>query len=82
MAQRLAGAMSLLAFVFCLLIGGFQAQNPFATTVSRALAAMAVTYIVGLIIGAMAQKMLDENLATTSQKKQEISEANSAPSDR
>lgn len=54
--------MSLIAFAICLLIGAFEADNSFATTVQRALLAMVITLFVGLLIGAMAQKMLDENL--------------------
>ena len=51
-----------------MLIGGFEADNSFATTVQRALVAMVVTLIVGLIVGAMAQKMLDENLKHEEEK--------------
>jgi hypothetical protein len=68
MSQRIAAAASLLAFAVCLITGAFQAGNPFATVVSRALAAMAVTYVVGLVVGAMAQKMLDENLRPHEEK--------------
>jgi len=59
--------MSLIIFAACLLIG-IQAENSFGTTIGRALVAMAGTFVIGLIIGAMAQKMLDENLAQQEQK--------------
>ena len=54
--------MALLAFATCL-VAGMGADNTFATSVTRALWAMAGSYLVALVIGAMAQKMLDENLA-------------------
>ena len=62
MAKRISASLSLIAFAICLLIGAFEADNSFATTVQRALLAMVITLVVGLLIGAMAQKMLDENL--------------------
>jgi hypothetical protein len=62
MPTRLAAILALLAFAFCLVIGGLEAGNTFATTVSRALAAMAGTFVIGLVLGAMGQKMIDENL--------------------
>jgi hypothetical protein len=62
MARRISASLSLIAFAICLLIGAFEADNSFLTTVQRALVAMVVTLVVGLLIGAMAQKMLDENL--------------------
>ena len=62
MAKRISASLSLIAFAICLLIGAFEADNSFATTVQRALVAMVITLVVGLLIGTMAQKMLDENL--------------------
>ena len=62
MPQRLAATMALLAFAVCLVIGGIQTDNPFTTTVMRALIAMAGTFAVGLLVGVMGQKMIDENL--------------------
>jgi NhaP-type Na+/H+ or K+/H+ antiporter len=62
MAQRLAAVAALIVFSVCLLIGGFGAGNPFITAVERALVAMAATLGLGLIVGWMAQKMLDENI--------------------
>jgi hypothetical protein len=63
MPTRLAAILALIAFAVCLFAGGWQADNPFTTTVVRALAAMAVTFLVGLVVGHMAKTMLDENLA-------------------
>jgi hypothetical protein len=68
MPQRLAAAMALLAFAVSLYIGGIQTDNPFTTTVTRALVAMAGTFVIGLIVGAMGQKMIDENMKTAKQK--------------
>jgi hypothetical protein len=63
MTRRIAASLSLIAFAVCLVMGGFQAENSFSTSVQRALVAMVITLIVGLAVGAMAQKMLDENIA-------------------
>jgi hypothetical protein len=68
MPQRLAAVMALLAFAVCLLVGGIQADNPFTTTVSRALLAMAGTFVIGLIVGTMGQKMIEENLKMEQEK--------------
>ena len=68
MAKRISASLSLIAFAICLLIGAFEADNSFATTVQRALLAMVITLFVGLLIGAMAQKMLDENLKQHEEK--------------
>lgn len=81
MQQRMAGSMAIIAFAVCLLIGGWQADNTFTTTVCRALAAMAGTFVVGLILGAVAQKMLEENLRTE-EKKLKNNEAKPAAEDR
>ena len=67
MAQRIASAMSLIVFTVCL-FAGTSAGNPFGTVVSRALLAMAMTMVIGLVIGSMAQKMLDENMKIQAQK--------------
>lgn len=63
MVRRMAGSLSLLAFAVCL-VAGLNAGNPAATVLSNALAAMGVTFVVGLAVGAMAQRMLDENVAS------------------
>ncbi len=78
MPKRIAATLSIIVFAVCLLIGAFEADNTFATTVQRALMAMAVTLIVGLVIGAMAQKMLDENLKPQEEKVQNLSKTEGA----
>src|SRR3954464_11450767 len=76
MVKRLAGAMSLLAFAVCL-VAGIEADNPPAGILSKALVAMAGTFVVALVVGAMGQKMLDEHLAAE-QKKAAAAEAAAA----
>ena len=63
MPQRLAAILASLAFAVCLYVGAFEAGNPFTTTVERALAAMGVTYVVGLVVGTMGRRAIEENLA-------------------
>lgn len=67
MIPRVAAAMSLVVFMVCLL-AGMAADNPFSTIIVRALLAMAATMVIGLVVGSMAQKMLDENIAAEEQK--------------
>ena len=67
MPTRIAAIASLLAFTVCLVAGGFGAGNAFGTIVGRALLAMACTFAVGLIVGLMGQKMLEERLAEAGQ---------------
>jgi hypothetical protein len=67
MPQRIAASLSLIAFAVCLGVG-VAAGNPFGTVVSRALLAMLATLVIGLVVGAMAQKMLDENLHADAEK--------------
>jgi hypothetical protein len=62
MVRRIAASMALVAFFVCIL-AGMQAENPFTTVVGKALVAMLVTFAVGLVLGTMAQKMIDENMA-------------------
>jgi hypothetical protein len=62
MPTRLAAILALLVFAVCLLVGGIETGNTFSTTVGRALAAMLGTFVIGLVIGSMGQKMIDENL--------------------
>ena len=62
MIRRIAASMALVAFAVCIVVG-LEAGNPFTTVVSRALVALVGTFVLGLVVGAMAQKMLDENLA-------------------
>ena len=67
MAKRMAGVLSIVVFAFCLLLG-LRAGNPFSTIVSRALVGMAGTYVVGLVLGAAAQRMVDENVRDEERK--------------
>jgi len=73
MANRLAGCCALVVFAFCLVLG-LKANNTFSTTVTRALVAMGGTFVVGLLIGWIAQKMLDENLKSEEEKLKKQSE--------
>lgn len=60
MPNRIAGILALIAFAMCLLVGGFEASNPFTTVVWRSLVALFGTYVVGYIIGIAAERMLGE----------------------
>lgn len=80
MSRRLAVVVSLVVFAVCLL-SGMEAGNTFAETLRRALVGMLGTLVVGLVVGAMAQKMLDEN-AKQMEKKTEISESKVEPKGR
>jgi uncharacterized membrane protein len=73
MASRIAAILALIAFVTCLVIGAFEASNSFSTTVLRALVAMVITLLIGLVLGAMAQKMLDENMQPEEEKLKKVS---------
>ena len=68
MTRKIAVTSALLVFAVCVVVG-MQAGNTFSGVVSKALMAMVVTLAVGLVVGAMAQKMLDENLDTERKKK-------------
>ena len=76
MPKRLAAICALLVFALCLLLG-MSANNTFTTTLTRAMIAMTTTFVIGLAIGAAAQKMLDENLQIEEQK---LKDATPAPS--
>jgi hypothetical protein len=78
MIRRIAASMSLVAFAVCLLMG-LRAGNPFSTIVANALLAMAATFAVGLVVGAMAQKMLDENLAAGAAVPKDSAESKAKP---
>src|SRR4051794_40589871 len=80
MVRRMASAMSLLVFAVCL-VAGIEADNPLATTLSRALVAMAGTMVMALIVGAMGQKMLDEHVASQRAKAVAAAGESSAGSD-
>jgi NhaP-type Na+/H+ or K+/H+ antiporter len=81
MIRKIAGAMSLIVFAICLVVGGLEADNSFATTVGRALLAMLFSFVIGLVIGSMAQKMLEENLKSEEEKLKNSS-APTSPGDR
>jgi hypothetical protein len=87
MTRRIAASSALFVFAVSLLLG-LRAQNTFSTTLSRALLAMAVTFGVGLVIGAMAQRMMQEHLEhleknlSASTEKTEDSEAKPDGKDR
>lgn len=68
MVQRVACSLALVAFSVCLLVGGLEADNPFTTTVERALVAMFATLLIGGILGKMAHAMLEENLRMEKEK--------------
>jgi hypothetical protein len=78
--RKIAAAMSLLVFGMCLLCG-VAAHNSFEEILVRALEAMFATLVIGMIIGAMAQKMLQENIAQIA-KKAKLSEAKPPVVDR
>ena len=80
MPQRIAATLGLVAFALCL-VASHAAGNAFATTVTRALSAMAATFVIGLAVGAMAQRMLEENLRAHEEKLKN-QEAKAEPSDR
>ena len=82
MIRRIAASMALVAFFVCVLTG-MHAENPFSTVVANALVALLVTFVVGLVLGAMAQKMLDENTAAANRAdKSGNPEAKTAGGDR
>jgi hypothetical protein len=67
MVRKVAAALALLMFAVC--VGaGLNAGNTFSTVLSNALLGMGAAFGVGLVVGAMAQKMLDENLASEAKK--------------
>jgi len=71
MGNRIAATLALVAFAMCLLVGT-QAGNTFATTIQRALVAMGGTYVIGLVVGAMGQRMIDEILKAEEQKLKDV----------
>lgn len=72
MPRRLAAVIALVVFAVCIL-AGMSAGNTFAETLRRALIGMFGTLVVALVVGGMAQKMLEEN-ARQLEKKSENSE--------
>jgi hypothetical protein len=63
MPQRIAAISSIMVFIGCLLAGAIGAENSFVTAVERALGAMVATLVIGLVVGWMAQRMIQENVA-------------------
>jgi uncharacterized membrane protein len=61
MTRRIAASFALIVFAMCL-IEGLRAENSFGTVVLRALLGLVATFVVGLILGVMAEKMIKENL--------------------
>lgn len=72
--------MALIAFALCLVMG-IAAENNFSTTLVRALKALVAMFVLGWIVGAMAQRMLDENL-DAQEKKTENEESKTPAEDR
>jgi len=62
MPLKLACILSLIVFSACLVAGAFSADNTFVTTVTRALLAMFGTMVIAWVVGAMAQRMLEERI--------------------
>ena len=81
MPRRIAATFSLIIFAVTLVTGAYQAGNSFSTAVLRAILAMVATYVIGLVLGTMAQRMLDENIRQTEEKIKN-SEGNATPSGR
>lgn len=77
MPRRLAASLALLVFAICL-IAGLESGNTMSTILSRALIAMLGTLVISLIVGTMAQKMLEENVA---RREKELRQAGDAISD-
>ena len=67
MVRKIAGGLALVMFAVC--VGaGLSAGNTFSTILTNALLGMGAAFGVGLVVGAMAQKMLDESLAAEAKK--------------
>lgn len=80
MTRRIAASLALIAFAMCLVMG-IMAENPFATTLATGLKAMFGTFFIGLILGTMAQRMLEENLSDVG-KKSDLDSTQTPPRDR
>jgi NhaP-type Na+/H+ or K+/H+ antiporter len=82
MITRFAASLAILAFAICLVAGGLEADNPFGTTITRALLAMMGTLVVGLVVGWAGQKMINERMEQIKAAAAKNSEAKNAPDDR
>ena len=80
MPRRLAIALALVVFAVCMLCG-MAANNTFTETVKRSLLAMATTAVIGGVIGAMAGRLLEENVKQVA-KKASVSETKPPTEDR
>ena len=80
MSRKIAASSALLVFGISILLG-LRAENTFGTTLSRALMAMGATFVIGLVVGAMADKMMAENLSLV-EKKIKNSEMKTGAEDR
>lgn len=67
MTRKIAASSALLVFGISILLG-LRAENTFSTTLSRALMAMGATFVIGLVVGVMADKMMAENLSLAEKK--------------
>lgn len=72
MANRLAGILAVIAFAMCLLVGAFEADNPFTTCVYRSLIAMFWTYVVGYLVGIAAERMVAEHVVGLEKKAEAV----------
>lgn len=71
--QVIASSLGLIGFIIAIL-AGLAADNPETTTIVRALIAMFICYVVGMIIGAIATRALNEHIA-------QYKQSNPMPSD-
>jgi hypothetical protein len=79
MPIRVAATTSFVVFAVCLVAG---ADNTFGTAVGRALTAMMATLAVGLVVGWMGEKMIEENVNQHRAKAvPDASEATAAPAE-
>lgn len=78
MRHRMAGTCSLIAFAMCLAIGGFEANNPLATVLARALVAMLGSYVVGYCVGLAGERLIGERDAADAAKKSATVEGSTA----
>jgi uncharacterized protein (DUF697 family) len=60
-AKLIASSLALTAFAV-MIVAGLSVDNPAATTLTRALAAMAIAYAAGWAIGRVAEKALREEI--------------------
>ena len=68
---------SFLTVAICL-IAGLESGNSMSTILSRALVAMLGTLVISLIVGTMAEKMVQENVA---RREKELRQAGDMPAD-